>query len=134
MSTEESAAATMRRINELWAGGKVEELAPMLHPDIVMAVPGFAGRIHGRKDFLAGFSDFCRNVKIDEFHDDGYETDATGSVAVVTFRYEMLYERSGTRYHATGRDFWIFTREDNAWIAVWRTMFDMQETPASRMA
>jgi len=130
MSTEESAVATMRRINELWVNGKVEELAPMLHPDIVMAIPGFAGRIHGCKDFLAGFSDFCRNAKICEFRDYDFESEAIGNVAVITFRYEMLYERSGGRYRATGRDFWVFSRENDAWIAVWRTMFDMQEMPA----
>jgi hypothetical protein len=52
-------------------------------------------------------------------------------VAVITFRYDMRYERSGDRYHATGRDLWVFHRENNAWIAVWRTMLDMQEEPAS---
>ena len=90
MNKEESAVATMRRINELWVSGRVEDLAPMVNPDVVMAVPGFAGRIHGRKDFLAGVSDFCRSAKIFEFRDYDYESDAIGDVAVITFRYEML--------------------------------------------
>ena len=128
MNIDESASATMRRINELWVGGRVEELAPMVHPDIVMAVPGFAGRISGRKAFLAGFADFCQSAKIGEFRDYDDESDVIGDVAVITFRYEMLYERAGGRYRATGRDFRVFSRESDDWIAVWRTMFDLQET------
>jgi hypothetical protein len=42
----------------------------------------------------------------------------------------MAYERSGTHYRATGRDFWAFQKVGAAWIAVWRTMFDLAETPA----
>jgi hypothetical protein len=41
----------------------------------------------------------------------------------------MLYERNGRRFRATGRDFWYPARRA-AWIAVWRTMFDVQETDA----
>jgi hypothetical protein len=128
---DESAIVTMQRINEVWLSGKVEDLAPMMHPDVIMAIPGFTGRIQGRNHLLAGFSDFCQNAKIQEFRDYDHETDTIGNVAVITFRYDMAYERSGDRYHATGRDLWVFHREDNAWIAVWRTMLDMQEEPAS---
>jgi hypothetical protein len=42
----------------------------------------------------------------------------------------MVYERSGERYRATGRDLWVFGAQGNAWIAVWRTMLDMDEKPA----
>jgi hypothetical protein len=50
---------------------------------------------------------------------------------VVTFRYEMVYERSGGRFRSTGRDLWVFQSQGRAWIAVWRTMLDMEETAAS---
>jgi hypothetical protein len=42
----------------------------------------------------------------------------------------MVYERSGGRYRSTGRDFWIFARQGDAWLAVWRTMLDLAEQPA----
>jgi hypothetical protein len=29
-----------------------------------------------------------------------------------------------------GRDFWVFHREGAEWIAVWRTMFDLDEADA----
>ena len=98
-----------------------------MDPDIVMALPGFSGRVHGREQFLAGFRDFCENAKIHEFTDRDYEIDIVHDTAVVAFEYEMIYERCGERYRATGRDLWIFRAQDSGWIAVWRAMLGMRE-------
>ncbi|SRR5258708_1907731 len=129
-SKREGAAATMRRINRAWLDGQVEDLTPMVHKEIIMVFPGFAGRIRGRDDFLAAFRDFCRNAIIQEFREHDDQVDIAGDTAVVTFRYEMVYERSGKRSRATGRDLWVFQMQDGAWIAVWRTMLDMEENAA----
>jgi Domain of unknown function (DUF4440) len=125
-----AASTVIRTINRVWLDGKVEALAPMVDPEIVMVFPGFAGRTQGREQFLAGFHDFCENAIVHEFHDHDYQNDLIGDTAVVTFRYHMLYERSGERYRATGRDLWVLRVKDNEWIAVWRTMLEMQEQTA----
>src|ERR1700722_2895068 len=122
--------AAMRQINQAWIDGQIGDLAPMLHPEIVMVFPNFAGRIQGRDDFLAGFHDFRQNATLQEFREHDQKVDVAGDSAVVTFRYEMVYERSGNRYRSTGRDLWVFQKQDEAWIAVWRTMLDMEENAA----
>lgn len=127
---QETAAAIMRRINRVWLDGKVEDLVTMVHPEIVMAFPGFVGRIKGQEAFLAGFRDFCQNARIHKFRDHDYQVDVAGETAVVTFQYEMVYERSGERYCSTGRDLWVFENQGHAWIAVWRTILDMEEKRA----
>jgi len=124
----DAALAAMRRINQAWLAGRVEELGPLLHPDIVMAFPGFAGRATGREAFLAGFGDFCQNARVLEFEESEHHADVTGRTAVVTYRYRMLYERAGHAYRASGRDLWVFEEESGAWLAVWRTMLDLCET------
>lgn len=129
-SKHEGAAATMRRINRIWLDGQVEDIAPMVHPEIVMVVPGFTGRIQGREEFLAGFRDFCQNARIHEFRDYDHQVDVAGDTAVITFLYDMVYERHGERYRSTGRDLWVFQNQGSAWIAVWRTMLDMEEKAA----
>lgn len=129
-ANRETAAAAMRRINRVWLDGRVDDLAPLVHLEIIMAFPGFTGRMEGREEFLAGFRDFCQNARIHEFREQDYEVDIAGDTAVITFRYEMIYERSGERYQATGRDLWVFRHQPDAWIAVWRTMLDMEEKPA----
>ena len=130
-SKREAAAAVMRRINRAWLDGRVEDLVPMVHPDIVMVFPGFAGRTQGREALLLGFRDFCENAKVHDFSDHDLQIDVAGDTAVVTFRYEMVYERSGGRYRSTGRDLWVFQNKGKAgWIAVWRTMLDTNENAA----
>lgn len=126
----EDAAAAMRQINRAWLDGKIEEMAPMAHPEIVMVIPGFAARVQGREAFLAGFRDFRQNATVHEFREGDLQVDVAGETAVVTFRYEMIYERSAKRYRATGRDLWVFQRECRSWIAVWRAMLEMEENDA----
>ncbi len=123
-------AKAMGQINQTWLNGRVQDLAPMVHPEIVMVFSGFAGRVQGREAFLAGFADFCQNATIHEFREHGHQVDVAGDTAVVTFQYDMVYERSGARYRSTGRDLWVFQLQDTAWIAVWRTMLDMEENAA----
>ena len=123
-------AEEMRLINSAWLSGRVDDMEASLHPDIVMALPGVAGRVQGRDALLAGFRDFCNNAKVHEFHDGEMRIDVAGRTAVVTIQYEMIYERSSTRYRATGRDLWVFERHGDSCIAVWRAMLDMQENAA----
>ena len=125
-----TAAETIREINRAWLAGRVEDLRPMVHPEIVMVVPSVGARAQGSEAFLAGFKDFCENAKVHEFAEHDLQADVAGNVAVVTFRYEMIYERSGERYRSTGRDLWVFDKEGEKWIAVWRAMLDMEEHPA----
>ena len=66
-SKQESAAAAMRQINQAWLNGRVEDLAPLVHLDIVTVFPDFAGKIQGREVFLAGFHDFCQSATIQKF-------------------------------------------------------------------
>src|SRR5262249_29771715 len=121
------AATAMRQINQAWLDGHLEKLAPLLHSEIVMVLPGFAGRIQGRDDFLAGFRNFLQNATIQEFREHDHQVDVAADTAVVTFRHDMVYELSGKRYRAKGRDLWVFRKQDETWIAVWRTMLDMEE-------
>lgn len=126
----ESAAAAMRQINQAWLEGRVEDLGPMVHSEIVTVFPDFAGKLQGRDGFLAGFRDFCQNATIQEFHEYDQQVDVARDTAVITFRYEMVYERAGERYRATGRDLWVFEQQDGAWSAVWRAMLEMKEDAA----
>jgi hypothetical protein len=126
----ESAASTVRQINSAWLEGRIDDLAGMVHPQITMVFPGFAGRIQGREQFIEGFRDFSQNARILEFNEYDLNADVAGNTAVVSFRYEMVYERSENRYRSTGRDLWVLQNHNEKWIGVWRTMLDMEEQPA----
>lgn len=129
-SKREGAAAMIRSINQAWLDGRVDGIAPHIHPDIIMVFPGFAGRVEGREALLAGFRDFCENATVHEFREHDHGIDVAGDTAVVSFRYEMVYERSGERYRSSGRDLWVVQLDAGEWRAVWRTMLDVEETSA----
>jgi uncharacterized protein (TIGR02246 family) len=120
----------MQRINRTWLDGRPEDLVPLLHPDITLVFPGFAGRAEGRDALVAGFVDFCGNATTHEYSEADQQVDVVADTAIVSFTYEMVYERSGQRSRATGRDLWVFARQDGEWVAIWRTMLDVAEQPA----
>lgn len=129
-SLVERVSRAMQAINGAWLAGRVEALQTLMHPNIVMVLPGFADRARGREAFLAGFRDFCTNAAVCAFHEHDRQIDIAGNTAVVTFRYEMLYERSAERYRVTGRDLGVFEMQGDDWLAVWRTMLELHEQPA----
>ena len=72
-------AETLDRINALWLQGRVDDLAPLLHDEIVMVFPGFAGKAEGKEVFLAGFKDFCENARVRDFEESDLQIDYPGS-------------------------------------------------------
>lgn len=129
-SPRDSAEMAMRQINDAWLSGRIEDLAPALHADIVIVLPGWSGRVQGKQEFLVGFREFLQSSQIHEFNEQDLQADVVGRSAVVTFRFEMLYERAGAQFRSTGRDLWVFQKHGAGWIAVWRTMLEIEESPA----
>jgi uncharacterized protein (TIGR02246 family) len=124
----EAVATAMREMNRAWLEGNAQDMERLVHPDVVMILPGFAGRVAGREALVNGFRDFSENAAVLQFREDDSQVDVIGGTAVVSFAYEMTYELSGGRYRATGRDMWVFENRDRSWLAVWRTMLDVDET------
>jgi ketosteroid isomerase-like protein len=79
---------------------------------------------------VAGFEDFCTHAVVHEYTESGHQFDVVGDTAVATYTYEMVYERDGRRSRVSGRDLWVFARQEARWLAVWRTMLDLAEQPA----
>jgi hypothetical protein len=120
----------LQRINEAWFSGQPEKMKPLLDEKIVMVFPGFVGRSEGQDAFIAGYADFCEQALMISYQESDLQIDVSGATAVASFAFEMTYERNGNRYLSKGRDLWIFTRRQEEWMAIWRTMLDLTEEPA----
>ncbi len=118
---------TLSAINKAWRTGRPSDMSAHLHPDIVMKFPGFSGEVAGREKFLSGFVEFCENARVIEYSETDEQITVVGDCAVASFRFDMLYERSAYRERSRGRDLWVFQRVSNKWLAVWRTMMDVEE-------
>jgi hypothetical protein len=126
-------AALMDRINRTWRDRRPQDLTPLLHPTMAMVFPGFTGRLVGQETIVAGFADFCTHAVIHDYREGKKEIDVAGCGAVVSYAYEMTYERDGGCYRATGRDLWVFCKEMGTWLATWRTMVGVDEQPVDSL-
>jgi hypothetical protein len=122
---------TLDLINRAWLEKEPRRLEPFLDERVVMVFPGFTARSTGAKSFIEGFVDFCANATVDRYDQQDLRIDVVGETAVASFTFEMLYERTGAKYLSKGRDLWIFSKVAGRWKAVWRTMLDLAEEPAS---
>ncbi len=125
--SDQAVLKALEQINRAWLDGRPDAMLPWIHPRIALALPGFTGRIHGAEAFLDGFKDFCKHARVDAFEASEHLVDIVESTAVASFRFEMIYEREGSRFRATGRDFWVFQLDQGKWLAVWRTMLETAE-------
>jgi hypothetical protein len=126
----DAVADALQRINRTWLEGRPQDMAPFLHPDIVMVLPGFAGRIAGREAFVAGFVEFADSAELNEYGESDLQVDVLDTTALTSYSFEMVYVREGVSYRSKGRDLWAFTYSDGEWLAVWRTMLEVSEQPA----
>jgi ketosteroid isomerase-like protein len=132
--TSEAAWACVSEINGAWLSGFTERLAELFAPDVVMALPGFAGRVAGAAALIASFDDFSRSARVHRFDVVDRQVDVVRDSAVVSFAFDMDYERGGARYRSSGRDLWVLERSAEGWRALWRTMLELSELPVEDVA
>ena len=125
----EAVGQTLAVINRAWLERRPRELGPLIHESFVMVFPGFAGRSNGKEAAIAGFEDFCQHATVRAFHEAAHQCDVVGHTGVASFTFDMTYDRDGQAYRSTGRDVWVFEQIRGAWLAVWRTMLDLTDTP-----
>lgn len=122
--------SVLAAINSAWREGHPSSMQPYLHPDIAIVPPGLKQSIRGRDVLLHSFEEFCANAKVLEYAEDSEQISVIGNVAVATFHFDMLYSRAAYRERSQGHDLWVFEREEDRWIAVWRALV---EASAERM-
>jgi hypothetical protein len=125
MSPDPDLPSLIRDINRTWLENRVPDMRRWIHPDIVMAPPGFGAPIIGREAFLQSFEEFLRPAAVREFQESEIEAGVWGSTAVATFRFDVTYELEGKEYREAGREIWVFSRDGESWLAVWRTQLSI---------
>jgi len=119
-------------INQAWRDNTPLGMSQYLYPDIVMKYPGFSGEVIGRDALLASFVEFCTNARVLEYQESNEQINVIGNCAVASFQFEMLYERTQYQERSKGRDLWVFQCISDKWVAVWRTMMELEEVRETR--
>jgi ketosteroid isomerase-like protein len=131
MSAEDDVREAMENIQSAWRENRARDMIPHLHPDVVMALPGFAGVIKGRHILVTSFVEFSKSARVLQYGESNQNVEVVGDTAIVTFEFQMTYERGDYRGLSKGRDCWVFARDDDRWLAVWRTMMDVSDNPVA---
>ncbi len=119
-------------INQSWRTNTPLTMSQHLHPNIIMKFPGFSGEVVGRDALLASFVEFCTNARVLEYQENNEQISVIGDCAVASFQFEMMYERTKYRERSKGRDLWVFQCISDKWVAVWRTMMELEELRENR--
>jgi len=115
------------RMNDTWVKGHPEQLEEFFSEDIVIVAPDFVHRAKGRDAAVASYADFCSQAMIRDLKIGEPSVDVFGNAAVATYDYEISYEMGGEQFNDTGRDLFVFIRENDKWQAAWRTMIIPKE-------
>lgn len=114
----------VKKINQLWVGGNAEKLSEFFHRDMIIAGPDLKMMGAGREDCVKGYVDFSSQARVLKYDESDFKINAWGNTAKVDYSFKITYEMAGKRYDDTGRDLFIFTKDDNKgnWLAVWRML------------
>lgn len=123
---------TLKAINNTWLYGQPEEMKTYLHPEIAMKLQDSDGEIFGYEKLIASFIKFCKSARILEYSGYDEHIDIIGNCAIISFKFEMIYERLDSRYKSAGHDLWIFEKQANNWVAIWRSLKDLNEVRISK--
>jgi len=108
------------KISAAWRQGHWDELAGYFHDGMVIRGPELQQMGRGRDVCVWSYRDFMSQAKVRELIESEPEIDVWGNTAVAWSSWEMKYEMGGTSYDESGRDLFVFSREEGKWLAVWR--------------
>jgi ketosteroid isomerase-like protein len=122
--------ALVREINRLWVGGNAEKLAEYFHQDMIIVNPELKRMGKGREDCVKGYIDFSSQAETTSYEESDFEIEVWGDTAMINYRFDITYDMDGQKYNDTGRDLFIFSKDDkiDRWLAVWRMIVPSPET------
>ena len=122
LTAHEGIREILKNINDSWVLGRPENLENYFHNEIVFVAPGFSQRIEGRAACMDSFREFCTNAKVREFKPTDPAIDICEETAIATYSFKVEYDLNNETFNEGGRDLWVFARDRDKWLAVWRTI------------
>lgn len=114
--------AVLASLTKAWRTGHTQDIAPLLHPDVVFVRPDFSGRAVGRAACVATYDEFLQAALVLRYEEEELAVDVFGSTAVATLRWEMTWEMGGQRSEEAGHDVYVLACVGGAWLIAWRTL------------
>ena len=121
MPPEEEIRHFVRKMNEAWLGGQIDELERYFAPDVIVAPSGDNHRVTGREAVVDSYRQYSEQAITHRFEELEIQVDHVAETAVVVLRFAIRYEIGGSTYEETGRDILVLAPAEGSWWVVWRT-------------
>jgi ketosteroid isomerase-like protein len=118
-------------INRAWVGGDYDAIGQYVEEHVVMAPPGFDGRVLGRAAYVASFRQFAEVAATQNFSPGTPHVDVVGHTAVAVCPFRIVYQLEGETYREQGADILVFAHTNGTWKVAWRTVTSQPEDPAA---
>jgi predicted enzyme related to lactoylglutathione lyase len=118
---KEEVWAAVQSMNRLWtAEDRADDLAGYFHERMVAISPSDKMRLEGREACVAAWKKFSRTARIHFWREIDPRIDlfGNGTLAVVTYYFEMSFELGGQTIPSSGRDMLTMVKENGRWWAV----------------
>jgi hypothetical protein len=119
---QEAVKHVVRQINEFWLGKKYDKIGELVSENVIIAPPGFNGRVYSREAYVQSYRDYDQMATTHEYSPGEPEIDIIGNVAVAVFSFLVAYELKGKTYREQGHDVLVLSRTAGEWRVIWRTM------------
>jgi ketosteroid isomerase-like protein len=110
---------TLQSLNRAWTTGKCDELKEYFHKNMVAITPVDRLRREGRQACIDGWAQFvAATTKIHYWKELDPQIQIYGDCAIITYYFDMSFDMGGKTIVSTGRDMFVFVKEDGRWWAV----------------
>lgn len=110
----------LHKINEAWSKGEADQLKEYFHDDLVILGPNLQRMGEGKKACMESYKEFIAQAIVHDYREIDHTIDVWGNTAVVTYVFDISYEMNGQTFRESGHDMFVFNREGEQWLAVWR--------------
>jgi uncharacterized protein DUF4440 len=107
-------------VNRAWRGGRLEELRPFFHPDVVIVGPDLTPVGRGRDACVSSYAQFLAAATVHEFEETEVRLDEYDHAAVVSYGYRIRYDLDDVGYDERGREVILLVRRGETWQVAWR--------------
>ena len=112
----------IKEINLSWTKGEPENLNKYFHKDIIIATPNLQIIGQGKRQCVQSYIDFLAQAKMRFFTPADPKIFIWGNTALALYSYNIEWESQGQIYKDNGQEFFIFIKEKQSWLAVWRQL------------
>ena len=112
----------VKKINTTWQEKRFKDLDEFFHEDIVIATPNFEGGGQGREACIKSYKQFAEMADIKQYDESNFNAIVWENTALVHYFFDMSYSLQDKEYRDQGFDLYVFSREQDKWRAVWRTI------------